>query len=95
MYAVGTLVSTQVQTTNEKYRNAYEDDDLVDTVDELRREVSLNRTEHKFTSMWSNRSLAHIVKERCTKVTRHDDDGIPEIDNATLTIGKTAIIEDL
>jgi hypothetical protein len=73
----------------------YEDDDLVNTIDKLGREVRLNRTHHQRTRLGLHRALAHIVQVRGAKVRGHDDHCVAEVYDAALAICKAAVIEDL
>lgn len=73
----------------------YEDDNLVDTIDEFGREVTLNGAHDELLRRGVDGAVAHVVEEGSTKVTRHDDDGIPEVHDAALTVGQAAVVEYL
>ena len=73
----------------------HEDDDLIDTVDELGREVVADRAHDEFPSLRLDGAFAHVIEERCTKVARHDDDRVAEVDNTALAIGQPTIVGDL
>ena len=68
----------------------YKDDDLVDTVDELRWEVSLDSAHHELSCLRSYRTFTHLVEVRSTKIRRHNDNRVPEVNDTALTV-----IEDL
>lgn len=76
-------------------KETYEDDDLVDTVDEFGREVALDGTHDELLRRRVDGAVTHVVEEGSAKVTRHDDDGIPEVHDATLTVGQAAVVEYL
>ena len=73
----------------------YEDDDLVDTVDELRWEVSLDSAHHELSCLRPYRTFTHLVEVRRTKIRRHNDNRVPEVNDTALTVGQTTVIEDL
>ena len=73
----------------------YEDDDLVDTVDEFRREVSLDSAHNELSCLRSYRTFTRVVEVRSTKIRRHNDNRVPEVNDTALTVGQTAVIEDL
>ena len=73
----------------------HEDDDLIDTVDELGREVVADRAHDEFPSLRLDGAFAHVVEERRAEVARHDDDRVAEVDDAALSVGQASIIEDL
>ncbi len=75
--------------------DTYEDDDVVDTVDELRREVVADRTHHELSCRGLDRAFTRVVEEGGTKVARHDDDRVAEVDDAALTVRQPSVIEDL
>ena len=73
----------------------HEDDDLVDTIDELGREVPLYGTHHELPRVRSHRPLTHIVQVRCAEVAGHHDDRVAEVDDATLAVCEATIVKDL
>jgi len=73
----------------------YEDDNLVDTIDELWREVRLYGTHHKLPRVRPHTPFAHVIQIRCTKVASHHDDRVAEVDDAALAVCKTTIVKDL
>ena len=79
----------------EQQQDAYEDDDVVDTVDELRREVVADGTHDELPCCWLDRAFTHVVEERRAKVARHDDDRVAEVDYTALAIGQPTVIENL
>ena len=76
-------------------QETYEDHDLVDTVDELGREVALDSAHDERLGSGFDRSLTHVVQEGSTEVTSHDDDRVLEVNNTALTVSETTIVEDL
>ena len=68
----------------------YEDDDLDDTVDELRWEVSLDSAHNELPCLRSYRTFTHVVEVRRTKIRRHNNNRVPEVNDTALTV-----IEDL
>ena len=79
----------------EQQQDAYEDDDVVDTVDELRREVVADGAHDELPCCWLDGAFTHVVEERRAKVARHDDDRVAEVDDTALAIGQPTIVEDL
>lgn len=73
----------------------HEDDNLVDTIDELGREVRLYGTHHKLPRVRSHAPFTHVVQIRCTKVAGHHDDCVAEVDDAALAICEATIVKDL
>jgi len=73
----------------------YEDDNLVDTIDELWREVRLYGTHHKLPRVRSHTPFTHVVQIRCTEVAGHHDDRVAEVDDATLVIREATIVKNL
>ena len=76
-------------------QETYEDHDLVDTVDELGREVIADRAHNKLTRRGLDRTFAHVVEERRAEVARHDDDRVAEVDHTTLAVCEPTVVEDL
>ena len=71
-----------------------EDDDLVDAVQELGPEVLPQRLEHLLAHR--ARTAPRAVRDGlAADVRRHDDDGVLEVDGATLAVGQAAVVEDL
>ena len=79
----------------EQQQDAYEDDDVVDTVDELRREVAPDRAHHHLAHLRPHGPVAHVVEERRAEVARHDDDRVAEVDDAPLAVSQPSIVKDL
>jgi hypothetical protein len=75
--------------------DTHEDDDLVDSVDELWREMAADRSHHQFLSLRLHRTFTHIVKISCAKVACHDDDSVSEVDHSALAIRESPIVQDL
>lgn len=73
----------------------HEDDDLVDSVDELWREMAADRSHHQILSLRFHSAFPHIAEIGSAKVARHDNDGVPEVHHSTLTVRKPPIIKDL
>ena len=85
-------------------RELVEHDDVVDAVEELRSEVLLELLLHLGLHALVGRvtlvlrgeaqglTLGHVA---ATEVGRHDDDGVLEVDHATLSIGEPALFEHL
>lgn len=57
--------------------------------------MCLDRTHNKLSGVRFDRPFAHVVEVRGTEVARHDDNGIAEVDDTTLTVSQTTIIEHL
>ena len=49
----------------------------------------------EFTRLRLDGAFTHLVEVRSAEVARHDDDGVAEVDDATLTVSQAAIVEDL
>lgn len=75
--------------------NTHEDDDLVDTVNELGREVRADRAHDELPRLGLDRALAHVVEERSAEVARHDDDRVAEVDDAALAVREPPVVEHL
>lgn len=75
--------------------DAHEDNDLIDSVNELRWEMPAYRAHHQLFGLGFHRTFTHITKIGCAKVARHDDDGVSEINHSTLAVGEPSIVEDL
>ena len=71
----------------EQQQDAYEDDDVVDTVGELGWEMVADGAHNELSCCGLDRAFTHVVEERRAKVARHNDHGILEVHRATLTIG--------
>src|SRR5207253_7351619 len=86
-----------------------EDDDLVDAVQELGTEGSLESL-HRLgaalglfavalglgvTPAWGEEADVGAAELRRGDVAGHDDDGVLEVHRATLTIGQATVVEDL
>ena len=56
-------------------KTTYEDDDFVDTIDELGREVALNCTHDKLAGLWLHWTVTHVVEVGGTEIGSHYDDG--------------------
>lgn len=69
-----------------------EDGNLLDTVDALRWEVALDITHHERTGFGLDGTIARVVKARRTQVRGRDNDGVAEVNNATLAIGEAPIV---
>ena len=72
-----------------------EDDDLVDAIDELGAEVRAERVHHLAPSALVHSTIAKIGEVRTSKIRRHDDDGVLEIDRAPLPVGQAPVVEQL
>ena len=79
-----------------------EDDDLVETVDELGPEVLFQLLGHPLLHVLVGDLLVLdvepdglLVKVTRTQVGGHDDHRVLEVDAATLSIGETTLFEDL
>ena len=79
----------------EQHQDTYEDDDVVDTVDEFGREVVADGAHDELPCCWLDGAFTHVVEERRTKVARHDDDRVAEVDDATLPVREATVVEDL
>jgi hypothetical protein len=68
--------------------NTYEDDNLVDTVNKLRRPMSLDSSHDKGFGLGSHatRGCWSSVEMRSTQVRRQYDHGVAEVDNTALAI---------
>ena len=73
----------------------HEDDDLVDTIDKLGREVPLYGTHNELPRVRSHGPLTHVVQIRCTEVAGHHDDRVTEVNDAALAVCEAAIVKDL
>ena len=73
----------------------YEDNNLVEAIDEFRRKMCPNRAHYQFSSLWLNSSLAHFVQEDSSQIGRQNDNGIPEVYHAPLTVREPSIVKDL
>ena len=73
----------------------HEDDDLIDTIDELGREVVADCAHDEFPSLRLDGAFAHVVEERRAKVARHDDDRVAEVDDAALAVREPPVVEHL
>ena len=76
-------------------KDTYEDDDLIDTINELRREVVADRAHDEFAGSGLDGAFAHVVEESRTEVARHDDDGVAEVDDAALAVREPSVVEHL
>jgi len=73
----------------------HEDDDLVDSVDELWWEMAADRSHHQILSLRFHSAFPHITEICCAKVARHDNDGVSKVHHSALAISEPAIIKDL
>ena len=73
----------------------HEDDNLVDTIDELGREVRLYSTHHELPRLRPHAPFAHVIQIRCTEVAGHHDDRVAEVDDASLAVCEATIVKDL
>ena len=64
-------------------------------IDELGAEVRAQRVHHLALDSFVDAAIAEICEERASKVRRHDDDGVLEIDRPPLAVGEAAVIEQL
>ena len=67
-----------------------EDDDLIDTIDELRFETGLDQI-HDLTFG----IFVSFDQEAAAEVGGHDDDRVLEIHGTTLVVGQTTVIQNL
>ena len=75
-----------------------EDDDLVDAVEELRAEVRPQLLEHRraHDRLFGAADLPLVIEDAMAADVRgHDDDRVAEIDRVALTVGQTALVENL
>ena len=42
-----------------------------------------------------HRTFAHVAKISRAKITRHDDDSVPEVDDSPLAVRQPSVIQDL
>ena len=75
-----------------------EDDNLIDSVEELRTEMLAQLVEHRRTHDRVIRAVERtsvVENAVAADVRRHDDDRVLEVDRVALTVGQTAVIENL
>ena len=79
-----------------------EDDDVVDAVEELGPEVALELVVHLLLHLLvrdvlvgAREAQRRLLEVGGTEVRRHDDDGVLEVDRATLRVGEPTVFEDL
>ncbi len=79
-----------------------EGDDVVDTVDELGRELLLQRLDEELVGavgihlvVGKTDTGAELLQLACADVTRKHDDGVAEIDAVSLTVGEPSFVQDL
>ena len=84
-----------------------EDDELIDAVEEFRLEDVAHFAEHSLLGRVLRLLLLvagadgeaegrrALLQEVCTGVTRHDDDGVAEVDGASLAVRQAAVVEHL
>src|SRR5712691_3393653 len=74
-----------------------EDDDVVDPVQKLWPEVSVQRVHHLFAGLLKVFGRAQILSLEVAraKVRRHDQNRILEVDNAALAVGEPPVVHDL
>jgi hypothetical protein len=65
------------------------------TYDELGREVGGDGARDEVLSRRRDGALADLVQESSTEVGREQNDGVLEVDDATLAVSETALVEDL
>jgi hypothetical protein len=71
-----------------------EEDDLIDAVEKLRPEMLAERLGHLPPHAF--REITGMVgDELAPEIRRHDDDGVLEVDRASLAVGQTAVVEQL
>lgn len=75
--------------------DTHEDDDFVDSVNELRWEMAANCSHDQLFGLRFHRTFTHVAKISCAKITRHDDDSVPEIDHSALAVCQSTVIQDL
>src|SRR5262249_3382385 len=79
-------------------RERMEDDDVVDAVQELGAEVLPERLEHLLLHALEGTlvvAAAVAGEELAADVRRHDDDGVLEVDRATLAVRQATVVENL
>ena len=52
-------------------------------------------TQNELSCLRSYRTFTHVVEVRRTKIRRHDDNRVPEVNDTAFTVGQTTVIEDL
>jgi hypothetical protein len=72
--------------------DTHEDDDFVDSVDELRWEMAANCSHDQLFGLGFHGTFTHVAKISRAKITGHDDDSVPKIDHATLPVCQSPII---
>jgi len=73
-----------------------ENNDVVDSIDELRREMGLDGPHNKRSSFILDRgTLLKVVEVSCSQIGGHDDNCIPYVNNPALPICESAVIQDL
>ena len=73
----------------------HEDDDLVDSINELWREMAADRSHHQLLGLRFHLTFAHIAEVSRTKVTRHNNDSVAEVNDSTLTVRKSPVVQNL
>ena len=72
-----------------------EDDGLVYSVQELGPDGLLQQVEHLLAGALEVLGRLGILEELAAQVTGHDDDGVLEVDSASLRVGETSVVEHL
>ena len=73
----------------------HEGNDLVDSVNELWREAVADRFHHQVPGLLGHRPFTHFANMARAKVACHDDNSVSEVDQSTLTIRQSTIVQDL
>ena len=73
----------------------FEEDDLVDPVDEFRTEMSANRTHHDVSLGLADLAGISAGERIGAEVRRHDDDRVAEIDSPAMPVCQTPIVKHL
>jgi hypothetical protein len=75
----------------------YEDNYLIDPVDEFRNKMATDGSHNKFFSGKWNRSrrLWEFVEIRSSQVASHDDNTVSEVNHSAMTVSQSTIIENL
>ena len=66
---------------------------FVHTVDKLRREIVAYSIHHHILGLLAHVSIIALIRDQCfsTQIGRHDDDGVLEIDLASLACNNSVI----
>lgn len=73
----------------------HEDDDIVDSVNELWREMTADRSHHQVLGLRFHLAFTHVAKISRAEVACHDDDCVSEVYHSALAIRQPAIVQDL